>query len=890
MSRGFFDLKRHIGSRFGIIAIITMVLVAVMVIPVSSDGVTAALWKSRTTTNISITMSSSDVEVGEKLHADGLLSASTGIRYAKIYLKVILPDGTTAYPTQGSSTTTTTGGKFSMDYTPKQSGVHKLTATYYGSLVYSSSTKSVSFVAVEPYAEPTPAPAASTIRLSPASSTIEVGQSMHADGTLSSTEGISDRTVDLKVILPDGSVRTPVQGAKVVTDAAGSFDMDLVTTVAGRYVFTASFAGDATYAASSSDVSFTAYAPEEPEEVPAVASTTLTLTSDGSAVVGSDEVVTGALTTGGGAAVPGATITIQVTRPDGSKSASASVTTGSSGQFSYAYKPAVAGKHTVSASFAGTSSYASSSSSVSFEAAAAVVVPPTAYDYMVSSNIVKSSFGATVYTASTFGDALKWATSQAGKTTYVPAGRYTITGLDSQCIKPFADGVTLYGDGPDKTVLDFVWTGTFQDHRNTDTDYWNFGLRVVDHSGVTIKQLGITGDGSIAFRTNSGTSSNNRVEDVRVFDTSHHNMGAFGVSVADGTSANDYKFYRCVAYNVGGDGFDLMGDSTTTSAGYINRPYYEDCKSFYAGYSYHRWNWAVGFNLREECQVKDPTLLRCEASYSWESGFHFEYEPISLGTVTITDCVASYNGQKYSQALGACWGFGMMSGHYYGDYPNDGSHYVVTGLTGVGNAGGLEGGSYRYSGAESDAVVGYTYVISGAGTKVYGSDGSTVAYTGSSATAALQWAVSHPNAVVWLRAGTYVLTGSVQLASGVCLIGDLPTWDRPESATYLTFPSTGTSGLVIKDVDNVRVYNIGINYGNVQITASSGTVSGVDLKGVSFYQTSASRVAALSLTATSGATISGTFLGNVRSTSSAVDGYVASGTVTGTQKLLCIGL
>jgi hypothetical protein len=690
--------------------------------------------------------------------------------------------------------------------------------------------------------------------------------------------------------MPDGSIRTPTQGAKAVTDSTGSFGMDLRTAVAGRYVFTASFAGDTEYTSSSSNVAFTAYVPEEPKEDPTIVSTTMTLTSDGNALVGSDEVVAGALKTGSGVAVPGATIAMQVTNPDGSKSASTSVTTSSLGQFSYTYKPTVAGKYTVSASFAGSSSYASSSSSVSYEATSAVVVPQTTYDYIVSSNVVKSSSGGAVYTASTFGDALRWATSQAGKTTYVPEGTYTITGLDAQCIKPFADDVTLVGDGPTKTVFKFVWTGTFQDHRNTDNYYWNFGLRVEDHSGVTIKQLGITGDGSIAFRTNSGTTSDNRVEDVRIFDTSHHNMGAFGVSVADGTSANDYKFYRCVAYNVGGDGFDLMGDSTTTSAGYINRPYYEDCKSLYAGYSYHRWNWAVGFNLREECQVKSPTLLRCEASYSWESGFHFEYEPISLGTVTMTNCVANYNGQKYSQALGACWGFGMMSGHYYGDYPNDGSHYVVTGLTGVGNAGGLEGGSYRYTGAESDSVVGYTYVIKSGNNNVYASDGTTVAYAGSSATNAVQWAVSHANAVVWLRAGTYALTGSIQVASGVCLIGDLPTWDRPLSATYLTFPSTGTSGLVIKDVDNVRVYNIGINYGNVQITASSGTVSGVDLKGVTFYQTSASRVAAMSLTASSGATIGDTFLGNVRSTSSAVVGYVASGSVSGTQKVLCIGL
>jgi hypothetical protein len=101
---------------------------------------------------------------------------------------------------------------------------------------------------------PPPAPVASTVSIILASTSVQVGMSMHADGLLKGTDGISGATVSLQVTLPDGSIAYPTQGATVITDASGKFAMDYVATETGTYKFTASFGGDSMNAPSSMTV------------------------------------------------------------------------------------------------------------------------------------------------------------------------------------------------------------------------------------------------------------------------------------------------------------------------------------------------------------------------------------------------------------------------------------------------------------------------------------------------------------------------------------------------------------------------------------------------------------------------------------------------------------
>ena len=63
----------------------------------------------------------------------------------------------------------------------------------------------------------------------------------------------------------------------------------------------------------------------------------------------------------------------------------------------------------------------------------------------------------------------------------------------------------------------------------------------------------------------------------------------------------------------------------------------------------------------------------------------------------------------------------------------------------------------------ASAASSYTYKVSNS--QVLTSTGS-VAYTGSSFTTALNWAVSHANSVTYVPAGTYTLTSNINFAAG----------------------------------------------------------------------------------------------------------------------------
>lgn len=87
---------------------------------------------TKSVSSIALSMASSSVEAGSKMHVDGLLSGPASIVNANVSLKVTLPGGSVAYPVQGSSTVTDGLGKFSMDYVPANPGTYRFSATYAG--------------------------------------------------------------------------------------------------------------------------------------------------------------------------------------------------------------------------------------------------------------------------------------------------------------------------------------------------------------------------------------------------------------------------------------------------------------------------------------------------------------------------------------------------------------------------------------------------------------------------------------------------------------------------------------------------------------------------------------------------------------------------------------
>ena len=207
---------------------------------------------------IDLTLASSSITQGTAMHADGVLSAGAAISGAAVRLLVSLPDGTTAYPVQGSTVTTDQSGRFAMDYTPASTGIYRFTASYDGSALYNSSVTTASFSVAAPFPV---VKAGTSIELALTSSSVDVGSTVHASGQLKSGDVIAAATITLKVVLPDGSTAAPVQGSSVVTDSQGRFVVDYVPTVSGQYTLIASFAGSDQYTGSSVSAAFTAYVP-----------------------------------------------------------------------------------------------------------------------------------------------------------------------------------------------------------------------------------------------------------------------------------------------------------------------------------------------------------------------------------------------------------------------------------------------------------------------------------------------------------------------------------------------------------------------------------------------------------------------------------------------------
>lgn len=783
--------------KYSLIAVLVVVafIIAAVAVPLTSEGMSGAVWKAKGKSSLSLTLDPTELVLGTSLHGKGVLMGLTAIGSASIAVKIVLPDGSAAYPVQGSKVRTDSKGTYVIDYTPIMTGLHKITVIFSGNNRYSSSSDMESFNVVNVPSAPMRwmwQELPSSIIVGETATCSASFEKLGSDGTWS---GVSGLTVRYMFSGCGGSV---VKTATEPTDGSGTTVVRFDPCSAGEWTVQCSCEYDnMTYAMGSELIrSITVTAPSSTDN-----GTNQTNDSNGSGTNSTTD--------------PGSNSTDGSGDPD-------------------------------------------------------PVQAPSSYDYIVSSNVVKDASGATVYTGSNFAAAIGWAVGQANKVVYVPSGTYYL----SISISQFASGVTLMGDGPGHTEFNFALG-------STSTGFFTLGFKLTNVNNVVLKQFGMTGNAAIAFYTTSGTTTNNLVQDVTIHDTPGAQLTTFGVIVGNGLIASNYQFVRCIAYNIGGDGFDLWGmepsyDSSVVKAngGWIRGAYFEDCRSMWAGYSGRYWDWTPGWDIGERCNVDNIKFVRCEASYSWESGFHVE----GIGTYTnivLQDCVANYNGQKWSDPRGAAYGYGCC-----------GDNYIKTSnFKGVGNAQGL--GPYwmpAYSYTDNPSY--YTYALSSSTVKDV--NGATV-YTGSSFTDALQWAVSHANAIVYVPTGTYAVTGTITLASGVTLFGINPQQNfNPARHTVFSFSSA--AGFLIKDVSNVKLANFDIKNGNIQWMCTGGTMTGNQAKGINIYSTSSLLPFAVGATC-AGGTISGLLLGAVLVSGSATDAFEftksGSGSISGTVMNQC---
>jgi hypothetical protein len=250
-----------------IASIVALLLIGSMVVPAITDSALGGKITSpaKRGASIELTLASSEPQVGSNVCLSGVLSKTTTVNNVKIALSILLPDGTVATPTQGSVTYTSRTGSFNIDYVPIMGGQHEFRASLVSSQYNMTATKSVVVQASDAPVSGDPLGVlreATNIELNLASSSIDVGKTMHAAGLLKAIDVLTGANVNLKVTQPDGATAYPALGPSTVTDGRGTFGTDYVPTMPGTYVITATFAGTDQYEGSSVNASFTALNPE----------------------------------------------------------------------------------------------------------------------------------------------------------------------------------------------------------------------------------------------------------------------------------------------------------------------------------------------------------------------------------------------------------------------------------------------------------------------------------------------------------------------------------------------------------------------------------------------------------------------------------------------------
>jgi hypothetical protein len=327
--------------------------------------------------------------------------------------------------------------------------------------------------------------------------------------------------------------------------------------------------------------------------------------------------------------VDGAVIELSISFHDGDimvPTQNLTAVTDCSGTFSIDYLPPKAGQYRFDACFKGNDHFSGSSTRGCID----VVVPESEpfYDYIVLKNEVRTSGGDVVYDGASFTAALSWALCKANKITYVPAGAYNI----SSPIYP-SSGVTLFGDGcgydDSATVFNFS-SATPSSERFTLYDVCN-----VNFSNFRMINGAIW---AYACETDAGNMTFRNI----IADGGGCNNCSFALQGHNFHTLSNISYNNCIADETDGIGFGLFGDYT----GLVKNVIFLDCIAQYCGYKPTRMNsYSVGFDLAETTNVSAISCIRCFATYCWESGFHLENAPFA-STVVLSECIASFNGQK----------------------------------------------------------------------------------------------------------------------------------------------------------------------------------------------------------------------------------------------------
>ncbi len=206
-----------------------------------------------------------------------------------------------------------------------------------------------------------------------------------------------------------------------------------------------------------------------------------------------------------------------------------------------------------------------------------------------------------------------------------------------------AAGVTLMGQGPEKTSLEFSRNGIL----NVSEEY------------VTLEGFRIAGSGYVNASTNTTLDLGQWLGVLTVY-ASHakiHNVtGTADASIQAvflllhnpnvyAPTLEDVEFVNCRAVDTGTYGFlhNAWGSENTT----IKNVRYENCAAINCGRNGAFNPWVTGFDFAELNNMDGLRVTDCLAEGSLESGFHFEWNPAKRDCVFI-NCTSRNNGQKPS--------------------------------------------------------------------------------------------------------------------------------------------------------------------------------------------------------------------------------------------------
>lgn len=195
-------------------------------------------------TSVGYSLDSTSILAGNNLHGFGMLSEASDsgnqpMVGAQVGVSIVLPDGTSASPVQGSQATTDANGAFDLDYAPSASGTYQLLLSYAGDETHSPSSSSVSFSATTPATQPpAEAPAQPPTQPSTPSSTTGYTYKVLPDGRVFDINGAQvhagEVTSSINWALSQGSVVVFLPAGTYNLANQANIDMRSGTTLCGE--------------------------------------------------------------------------------------------------------------------------------------------------------------------------------------------------------------------------------------------------------------------------------------------------------------------------------------------------------------------------------------------------------------------------------------------------------------------------------------------------------------------------------------------------------------------------------------------------------------------------------------------------------------------------------